>query len=173
VKRLLILRHAKSSWADDLLGDADRPLAPRGERDAPKMGRRIKKHFGALDSILSSSAKRASDTARLVALELGIPPDTIRHEPALYLAAPSGILDVLRGQPPPVETLMIVGHNPGLTELVNALLPSLMLDNLPTAGIVGVDLGIESWDELPGATPRLVYFDYPKNPDPPQTCQRP
>ena len=164
MKRLILLRHAKSSWSEHGLADSERPLSGRGERDAPRMGARLHARGVRPDLVLSSPALRARSTAKLVARALDYADDAIRLDAALYLAAPEEILAVIAAQTDAVGCLLVVGHNPGLTELANFLLPELELANLPTAGTVVVDCATERWTEVRGAQRRLVYYDYPKNP---------
>ncbi len=165
MKRLILLRHAKSSWADESLADIDRPLGTRGERDAPRMGLRLKARRERPSLILSSPAKRARRTAELIAEVLEYPREFLQHERALYLADAAGIAAVIGAQAPQFSCLLVVAHNPGLTDLANRLLPKLSLDNLPTAGVVAADFQIERWDEIANAQGALAYFDYPKNPE--------
>jgi phosphohistidine phosphatase len=166
VKRLILLRHAKSSWSDSSLADAERPLSARGERDAPRMGDRLHERGTRPDLMIASPAVRTRRTAKLVARALGYPEGEIRLEPALYLASPETILEVV-AEAGPTNSLMVVGHNPGLTTLVHRLLPDLGLDDLPTTGAVALDLETDGWTNLLDATRRLVYYDYPKNTAPP------
>lgn len=163
MKRLTLLRHAKSSWANPRLPDAERPLSGRGERDAPEMAQRLQRRGERPELILTSHALRAIVTARIVAAGLGCPPETIRVIRPLYLAAPDTILDVARSQDEAVADMMIVGHNPGLTDLANRLLPTLALDNLPTAGVIAIDSDAARWVDIETADRRLLYYDYPKN----------
>jgi phosphohistidine phosphatase len=164
VKQLILFRHAKSSWDDDV-DDVDRPLAPRGERDAPRMGKRLKARHARPAVIVASHAARAQRTAELVARALGIAPKRLETDEALYLASPDAILDVVAGQDDAHSCVLLVGHNPGLTELVNRLLPGLALDNLPTSGVVAIDLATARWRDAAGADAKLAYYDYPKNPE--------
>jgi phosphohistidine phosphatase len=163
VKRLILLRHAKSSWSEQGLPDFERPLSGRGERDAPRMGARLRERGIHPDLVLSSPALRARRTASLVARALDYADDAIELDATLYLAAPAEILAVVAKKPDAVHCLLVVGHNPGLTELTNLLLPELELANLPTAGTVVVDCATERWAEVGNAQRRLVYYDYPKN----------
>ena len=163
MKRLILLRHAKSSWSEDGLADSERPLSGRGERDAPRMGARLRQRGIRLGLVLSSPALRARRTATLVARALEYPDDAIRLDPTLYLATPEEILAVVAEQADAVDCLLVVGHNPGLTELTNLLVPELELANLPTAGTVVVDCVTERWADVRSAQRRLVYFDYPKS----------
>jgi phosphohistidine phosphatase len=165
VKRLILFRHAKSSRDEDV-GDVDRPLAPRGERDAPRMGKRLAARHARPELILASHAARAQRTAELVASALGLGPKQRRTDERLYLASPDAILGVVAAQDDACACLLLVGHNPGLTELVNRLLPDLALDNLPTSGVVAIDLATTRWKDAARAGARLAYYDYPKNPAP-------
>ncbi|MEV6578621.1 histidine phosphatase family protein [Streptomyces sp. NPDC051582] len=115
-RRLVLLRHAKSAWPDGV-PDHDRPLGPRGLRDAPAAGRLLAGSFGLPDLVLCSPARRARDTWDLAAAELGrMPP--VRHDPRLYAADARDLLGVVREVPPEVGTLLLVGHNPGLEDLL-------------------------------------------------------
>ena len=163
MKRLILLRHAKSSWADGGLPDEERPLSDRGERDAPRMGARLHERGIHPNLVLSSPALRANRTAKLVAGALAYPAAEIRLDPALYLATPEEILTIVAAQADAIDCLLVVGHNPGLTELTNVLVPDLDLKNLPTGGTVVVDCAIERWQDVRTVQPRLRYYDYPKS----------
>jgi len=163
MKRLTLLRHAKSSWDDHGLPDHDRPLAVRGLRDAPTMGKRLAAQGIAPDLLLTSTALRARMTADLVAASLGLAPP-IRTEARIYLASPGELLAIIAAQSEAVSELLLVGHNPGLTQLANMLLPDLKLANLPTAGAVSVEYDGEAWSDLDAGGFRLRCYDYPKNP---------
>lgn len=164
MKRLILLRHAKSSWADPSLDDFDRPLGNRGERDAPLMGLRLKARRERPSLILASPAKRAKRTAELLAQALDYPREFLQLEQTLYLADARDVLALAKAQPQQFSSLLLVGHNPGLTELVNQLVPALRLDNLPTAGLVAIDFPVERWADVEPTTGTLAYYDYPKNP---------
>ena len=139
MKTLTIVRHAKSSWKDATLPDRKRPLNKRGERDAPEMGRRIKAHGIRPSLIVSSPATRAWTTARIIAHEIGYPREFLQKEDGLYLASGDEILDVIVAQDVGFNSLMVFGHNPGLTDHVNFFVPGLT-GNLPTAGVVSLEL---------------------------------
>ncbi|MEU2118131.1 histidine phosphatase family protein [Streptomyces sp. NPDC016459] len=115
-RRLFVLRHAKSAWPEGV-ADQDRPLGPRGLRDAPAAGRFLAETDGLPDLVLCSPARRARDTWKLAAAELESPVPT-RHEPRLYGADGPELLDILHGVPDEVATLLLVGHNPGLEDLI-------------------------------------------------------
>lgn len=120
MKRLLLLRHAKSSWSDASLEDAERPLSLRGRKAAPRMGQELAARGWVPQRALVSAASRARETWALVARELPVEVETIEAT-ALYLAAPAGILAQIRAAPAEVETLLILGHNPGLERLAQEL----------------------------------------------------
>lgn len=163
MKTLTLLRHAKSIQAQPELCDFDRPLNHRGKIDAPEMGRRL----AALNlhpmRIISSPAVRARATAEAVADAIGIPKQAIIWEAALYEASPEDLLSVLRRQPDSSAHVILVGHNPALTQLANALTRD-HLDNLPTAGAYTLSLPHALWGEIAlGSGTRLAY-DCPKFP---------
>ena len=162
MKTLYILRHAKSSWNDPDLADHDRPLNKRGKRDVPEMGARLKARGVLPDLVLCSDARRALDTGIPIAELLGVSSQAIRREASLYLANDGFILELLKGLKDRCQKVMIVGHNPGLTDLANRFLPQF-LPNLPTAGIVELVFEIDSWTNI-GAR-MLVHssVDFPKN----------
>jgi phosphohistidine phosphatase len=161
-RRLTLLRHAKSSWSDDTIPDLDRPLSTRGERDAPEMASRLLARAEHPDLIVTSHARRALQTARIFARALGVPDSRLLVERALYLATPGEIMALIARQRDAVSDLMVVGHNPGMTALANALLPDLGLANLPTAGVVVMELSAAGWADAVSSGGRLVRYDYPK-----------
>jgi phosphohistidine phosphatase len=166
MKRLTLLRHAKSSHhRGPPLSDRKRPLSDRGERDAPLMGTRLKARKARPSLIVTSPAIRALKTARLVAEALGYPQEFLHIEESLYLAEWDKILETIAMQDDAFSDVLLVGHNPGLTDLANRLLPDLNLSNLPTAGALAIDFATERWSEIGRSEARLAYYDYPKNPE--------
>jgi phosphohistidine phosphatase len=161
MKRLTLVRHAKSSWKDPSLDDFDRPLNPRGERDAPVMARRLKARGARPSLILTSPAVRANRTARLIAEAIGYPVEFLQREAELYLADPATILDVIARDADGCNDIFVVGHNPGVTDLANRLTES-RIDNVPTCGIVSMEADVPSWTDACTAEWQLDYFDYPK-----------
>jgi phosphohistidine phosphatase len=170
MKRLLLLRHAKAVPAAQPLADIGRPLAERGERDAQRMGARLRQHQRPPARILTSPAARALQTAQLVATAFDQPPEVILLEPRLYLAEPAALATVIADQDSTLESLLLVGHNPGLTELVHELSPSFTIDDLPTGAVVVLEYpsGV-TWTQLEASEGRLAYYDFPKNPREPVT----
>ncbi len=145
MKTVLILRHAKSSWASDRLSDHDRPLNGRGERDAPRMGRLLRDEDLLPDLILTSTAVRARSTARLVA-EAGGYDGPIEQTRDFYLADASAFLDALRALSDDYSRVLLVAHNPGLEELLDELTGEE--ETLPTAALAVVALPVEQWRGL-------------------------
>lgn len=162
MKTLTILRHAKSSWNKPGLRDFDRPLNGRGKRDAPDMGDRMKEAGIRPSLIMSSPAVRAWSTAKLVAAEIGYPIEFLQREPDLYHASAEQLLDVIARQDEGFNNLVLVGHNPGLTDLANKLVPGLT-GNLPTAGFVSLLIDNDTWELRGRRSVELLSHDYPKN----------
>jgi phosphohistidine phosphatase len=161
---LLICRHAKSSWDDPGLGDFDRPLNKRGERDAPEMGRRLVRLGVRPDLIMTSPAARALSTALHYAHQLGIPQEQVRQNPAQYAASVPELIQLIRTVDSGVTTLMLVGHNPECTALANEL-GGLNIDNIPTCGIVALAFSRRTWVNISAGSGTLLFFDYPKRKD--------
>ena len=162
MKTLTLVRHAKSSWKDTSLPDRDRPLNKRGKRDAPEMGRRIADAGIRPSLIVSSPAVRAWATAKVIADQIGYPREFLQRDSALYLASVNGILDVIVSQDGGFNNLMLVGHNPGFTDFANYLVPGLT-NNIPTAGVVCVELDTDDWSLYDKPDVNLVLYDFPKN----------
>ncbi len=134
MKTLYIARHAKSSWDDPLQSDFDRPLNARGERDAPQIARYLATHGVHPERILASPAHRARRTAEIYHTTLG---GLLQFDRRIYEASVTGLLYLVQEAFEQTDSLMILGHNPGMTELINRL-SSASLFNLPTAGVVGI-----------------------------------
>jgi phosphohistidine phosphatase len=176
VRKLVLLRHAKSAWPDDV-PDHDRPLGRRGRRDAPAAGRWLRLAGCVPDHALCSTARRARDTWQLAQTELGARPAT-DFESGVYEASASGLLDLIRRLPPAAQTVVIVGHDPALPELAQALAgtdgphggqavgrtPGTSLDRMrakfPTAAIAVFELSCP-WSELAPGRGRLASFVTP------------
>lgn len=146
MKTLLVLRHAKSSWGDPTIDDHERPLNARGERDAPRMGRLAREKRLSVELIISSDALRARLTAQAMADAMGYR-GQILLDARLYHASAADILAVLRSAVEhTVGTVLIVGHNPGLEELVARLTDERQ--DLPTAALAQIALPIDRWSDL-------------------------
>lgn len=145
MKTLLILRHAKSSWKEDNLSDRDRPLNTRGKRDAPRMGELLRREDLVPDLMISSTAKRARDTADLVTEASGYEGEVILTD-EFYMAEPEDYVSVLSQVDDAYNRVMVVGHNPGQELLVEFL--TGVDEHLPTAALAQVTLPIERWADM-------------------------
>ena len=143
-KQLLIMRHAKSSWKDIGQTDFERVLNKRGRRVAPQMGQYLVDQGAVPDKIISSSASRAALTTELVAEAAGVADADVQYVKYLYHAPADEYLEALeRFDGENVERLMMVGHNPGLEELIYRLAKAH--ERMPTAAIARFDLGDKDW----------------------------
>ncbi|MDN3689411.1 SixA phosphatase family protein [Cyclobacterium jeungdonense] len=164
MKKLLICRHAKSSWDHPLLTDQLRPLAERGERDAPLMAKRMLANRVIPEKILTSNAVRAVQTAERY-LEIFFKEDPeFEKTPDLYHASPKAILEKIRQTPDRINSLFIFGHNPGFTDLINYLGENL--DNLPTAAVFGFYFQTNHWMDIQPENASFWLYDFPKNKSP-------
>lgn len=161
MKTLTLVRHAKSSWKHRGLSDRERPLNKRGTRDAPVMGKRVADAGIRPSLMVSSPAVRAWTTAKVFAGELSYPLEFLQREDDLYLASLDNWLDVVAAQDNEFGSLMLFGHNPGLTDFANYLSPRLT-HNVPTAGIVSVNIDRDDWLLYERPRTELVLYDYPK-----------
>ncbi|UCG86696.1 MAG: histidine phosphatase family protein [Gemmatimonadota bacterium] len=164
MKTLTLVRHAKSSWKDPALADHDRPLNKRGKRDAPRMGKRLAQASICPDLIITSTAVRARTTAETIASEIGYPTAHILMDEGLYLAGASGVLELIRGLGDANNHVMLFGHNPDITNLVN-LLTDDHIENVPTCGIVHIRFHTTTWAKVGTVPAELISFDYPKRVD--------
>ncbi|HLM60454.1 MAG TPA: histidine phosphatase family protein [Pyrinomonadaceae bacterium] len=160
MKTLFIMRHAKSSWENAGSSDFDRPLNERGLKAAPMMGKVMKKNKFQLDLILSSPAKRAEQTAGLVREATGIESE-INFDERIYEASPARLLEVVAEQNDNVDSILLVGHNPGLEGLVRFLTGET--HQLTTANLAVVDLQSNKWNELSSSSGNLRILIRPKD----------
>lgn len=147
MKTLFIVRHGKSSWDDPGLSDQDRPLKTRGVRDATLMAEKLKAAGLIPDKIVSSPANRALHTAEIFAGTFGYSIDNLQISEALYFSGAEAIIRIVQQTPDSINRLMIVGHNPDFTEIVNRF-SSSSLYNLPTAGVVVFEFNTDAWREV-------------------------
>lgn len=161
MKTLYLIRHAKSDWNNPLLSDFDRGLNKRGMKDAPLMGEVLSHQRIHPDLILSSPALRAKTTAIKIAHKLHYPLDSIQYEPSLYACDVETIFSAIRNVAQTLDTLFVFGHNPEFTECVNAICGS-DIDNIPTCGIVAMQLREDSWKSIGLNSAELLFIDTPK-----------
>lgn len=162
MKRVALIRHAKSSWDHPLLTDFDRPLNGRGQKDAPQMALVLEKYAVSGGKWISSPAKRALTTAHLMCKALGKPIEQVYADNRLYHAWTDTLLTLIHEQESGLETLLLFAHNPGLTEMANRIAP-VRLDNLPTCGIFIVQFATRDWSTIQYGTGEFIALDYPKN----------
>lgn len=162
MKKLLIIRHAKSDWSMPGVRDFDRTLNERGLRNAPEMARRLKERQEVPQAVVASPALRAKTTAEIFCREWGVPVSDILFQEEIYEASASTLLRVINGLDDRYESIALFGHNPGLTEIIVDLCNS-DLYNLPTCGVVQISFPFESWAMVSRQTGDQLLFDYPKN----------
>ena len=163
MRRLTLVRHAKSDWSLPGQNDWDRPLNKRGQRDAPEMARRLRSRRLKPDRILSSPAVRALTTASVMARELKVPASHVTQDERLYLASPADLLAVIHELGADAKHLMVFGHNPGMTECANRLSAGDQIDNLPTCGVFTAIFELADWSALDWGFGLEAEFDYPKS----------
>ena len=163
MKTIFLLRHAKSSWNDSSIEDHDRPLNKRGNLNAPFMGERLKNRSVSPSRVYCSTALRASRTAEIICQKIGYKPDKISYLSELYHADTQELVRHIQQIPNQIKSAMLVGHNPGLSELA-AYEWGIPLSNLPTCGILEVIFNKDTWKDITRNDVKVVNFDYPKNP---------
>ena len=160
--RLTLVRHAKTEPGRPGQEDWDRVLEPRGQRDAPEMARRVKQLSPKIDRILSSPAVRAITTATIMMRELGVSAQKVQQDERLYLASPKDMLAVIRELGEKARHLMVVGHNPGITEFADRISGERGVDNMPTCAVYTLHFEIAAWSELECDSGVDAELDYPK-----------
>ena len=161
MKALYLLRHAKSSWEDASLSDLERPLNERGRRTAPFMGELMKERGLLPDTIVSSPAVRAEETAQAVKEAAGLQCEIV-WEPDIYEAGPNDLHKIIAGLNDKFSSAMLVGHNPGMEGIVNYLTGSMGV-SMPTAALAVIELDIEKWSEVNDGCGRLITLIRPKD----------
>ncbi len=156
---LTLLRHAKAEPGSTDRQDWDRALDPKGRRDAAEVSRRLRERARVPTLILSSPAVRAFDTAKVFARALGNP--NLITDERLYLATAKAMLEVVRERGGNTDHLMVVGHNPGITEFADGLSAERSLDNMPTCSAYTLRFDIKDWKHLDWRTGTDADFEYP------------
>ena len=164
MKRVILLRHAKSSWSDPPLRDHARPLNKRGRRSADLIGRWLSEKGLRPDIAFVSSSERTLETWRLTGQQLGDPKTSVRRE--IYEATPETLLATLASAPQHADTVLLLGHQPGIGALAQFLLRAPPSDadfiKYPTAAVAVIDLPIETWTEIQWNSGDLVEFFVPR-----------
>ena len=161
MKKLIILRHGKSDWSMEDEDDFDRKLTNKGENNAAEIALFVIKKEGKPDLIFSSNARRAADTARIFAVNSEIDSANILFDNHLYLASGTSVLRLIKSMDDKVNFLLIVGHNPGLTDLINQL--GVRLDNLPTASGLCFYFETDSWQQINIKNAHFKWFQPARN----------
>ena len=160
MKELFIIRHAKSSWAEPMQADFDRPLNERGKKDAPFMAEELRKRNIPIDLLLTSDAKRATATCHCFSNEF--PQAKILIEPKLYQASSKNFYEVVQNIDDQYSHVAIFSHNTGLTDFVNDPC-NVHVDIVPTCGIYAIKIAIDNWKDFKKGKRAFWFFDYPKN----------
>ena len=164
MKTLYLLRHAKSSWDDPELKDLERPLADRGLRGIPKMASRFQQRGDTVDCVVTSPALRAKTTAKMIADQIGFPPDQVASNPEFYFAGVGMFMKAVSLLDANCQSAMLVGHNPTITEFADGIC-GRRIDHIPTCGLLKLQFPVQQWEEIQAVLGELVYFDYPKKED--------
>ena len=162
MKRLILVRHAKSSWKNPGLKDFARPLNGRGKQNAPMMGKHLLRSGVLPQVVVSSPAKRAWSTARLIASEIHFKEEKLIADPEVYEADVDTLMEIIGKFSGDWQDVMLVGHNPGLTELAE-MLTDQTFGNLPTCAICCIEFAVEKWSEISHGSGRVYLYDYPKS----------
>ena len=161
MKKVLLIRHAKSSWDFDN-EDFDRPLNDRGHKNAPEMAKRLLQQDIDIDAFISSPALRAYSTAEYFAKAYDFKLKKIITIPALYHASPEVFYTVIEEMDDEIKTVAIFSHNPGITDFANQQTQTI-IDNLPTCGIFAIKSECKDWRAYRSSEKSLWFFDYPKS----------
>ena len=161
-KQLLIFRHSKSDWGHPEISDFNRPLNTRGIKDAPMMGKRLKKRNWVPNQIVSSSALRAITTASLVCKEIDTSPEDIIQNKLIYDATCNQLMKIVNHLDNKSDKIALFGHNNGITGLV-IYLTDADIYNIPTSGMVLISFPFDDWNMISKHTGEVVFYDFPKN----------
>jgi phosphohistidine phosphatase len=159
LKTLFLLRHAKSSWADEDLADIERPLKERGRKAAATIGRFLRKERVNPDLVLSSCAVRARETIDIV-LKAAKLRTEIRYDERIYEASPLRLLEVILQIDSDRKSVLLVGHNPGMEELLQLLTGNV--EHMPTAALAKIALKTSKWSGVSARKGTLEWFVKPK-----------
>ncbi len=162
MKKILLVRHAKSDWNNSNITDFERPLNDRGIRDAPLMAARLLKQHLIPQLVVSSPALRAFTTAKYFADKLGIDKKLIQTEADIYEAAATTLLSIINKLDNKYDFVALFGHNPGITNLAIKLCDTDIYD-IPTCGVVLIEFAVEDWKMVSADTGEQLLYDFPKN----------
>lgn len=161
MKTLYLVRHGKSSWENMSYQDYERPLLEKGIKRTRKVALFLKERNISPDLIVSSHAQRAYETAGIIAEKIHYPVDKIQIDKGLYFSGPEAMENLIFGLDDKYEEVMLVGHNPDMTNLANTFLTDKM-DYLPTTGVVCVKFDTSTWTEIFSAPREISFVVTPK-----------
>ena len=159
MKKLIIVRHSKSSWKDLSLTDFNRPLNGRGKLDGPLMADYLKRKINKIDYLHSSSSLRTFETSKYFINQIQF--EKIEYDDSLYHCSSSSILKMIMNYSEDYQSAMIIAHNPGLTNLINSI-TNILLDNLPTTGISEINFDCSEWNDISLQNSNLIDLKFPK-----------
>ncbi|ARU48893.1 SixA phosphatase family protein [Sulfurospirillum diekertiae] len=161
MKKIYLIRHAKSSWKDETIDDFERPLNSRGKRDVAFMGKRLKLFDVKPDIIYTSPAKRAEKTAKELVKEMNYDKKKIKLIDTLFESSYEQYMELIHATDDHYSSIFIIAHNPTITE-VGERLSGAILSNIPTCAIVCISFEMESFKEITEESGHILFFDYPK-----------
>ena len=159
MKKLIVVRHCKSSWKDLTLNDYNRPLNKRGKIDGPIMSKYLSQSIQEIDFLHSSSSVRTFETSKFFIDKIKFV--EINYDDDLYHCSSSSLIRIIKNHPKKYNSVLVIAHNPGLTNMINSL-TNITLDNLPTTGIVEIDFNCDSWENISIENSNLVGIKFPK-----------
>lgn len=162
MKNLILVRHAKSSWDNPEWSDFDRPLNKRGLRDAPFMANLLTKKGIVPDLIISSTAKRALETAQFFCEAFNYNKENLQKDLGIYERGSKYIINLLSKQDDNINTVILIGHNPDITSMATYF-SGEFFDNVPTCGIISVKFNFDSWDNISTKNGELLFSEFPRN----------
>ncbi len=158
-KKLIIVRHSKSSWKDLSLDDFNRPLNKRGKEDGPIISNYLSKKTNFIDFLHSSSSVRTFETSKFFTERIKF--GKVKYDDSLYHSSSGSILNLIKNYSNEYSSVMLIAHNPGLTHLINQI-TNISLDNLPTTGLAEIHFSCNEWNEISSKNSNLIDLKFPK-----------
>ncbi len=158
-KKLIIVRHSKSSWKDLSLDDFNRPLNKRGKEDGPIISNYLSKRTNFIDLLHSSSSVRTFQTSKFFTERIKFA--KVKYDDNLYHSSSESILNLIKNYSNEYSSVLLIAHNPGLTHLINQI-TNISLDNLPTTGLAEIHFSCNKWNEISSKNSNLIDLKFPK-----------
>lgn len=162
MKKLILVRHAKSDWGHDGLKDIDRPINQRGYNDAYDMSNWFGEHHDKPDMIVTSDATRALSTALIFSRLFEFGAAKVLMVPEIYESDVKTLKACIAALDNKANSVMLFGHNPGLTNLANELCADMDFDNIPTTGMVAIQFDVKAWKDVVNTQGKTIFYRYPK-----------